>query len=397
MIKAKARQVLPGRHRTELSERLAERRPEMEQAMLARVYAVSDPGEVDDPDYAVGLREAVAAGLDYAIAGIETGEDRRPPAPTQILAQARAAARNGVSLDTVLRRYFAGYSLLSDFVVQEAERSGVLHTAELQNLLRSVSALFDGLVATAAREYSEEADVRLRSAEQRRAQKVRRLLAGELLDTLELGYEIDAWHVAAIGSGQGAADAIRELAGALDRSLLMVPSEEKTVWVWLGGVHRLAVPELLRAVDSTRWPEGTLLALGEPGRGIDGWRSTHRQASAAMSVAQHGADKVVRYVDVALLSSVLHDEILAAALHENYLAPLAEERDGGKALRKTLTTYFAAGRHISSTAAAMGVSRQTVSNRLHVVEQRIGRPLESCAAEMETALRLQELGKGQAR
>ncbi len=365
--------------------------------MLARVVAVSDPAEVDDPDYASGLRGAVGAALDYGIAGIEAGEDHRPPAPSQLLDQARAAARNGVSLDTVLRRYFAGYSLLSDFVIQETERSGVLHTAELQNLLWSVSALLDGLVANVAREYSEEADVRLQSVEQRRAHRVRRLLAGELLDTSELRYEIDAWHIALVASGQSAVGAMRGLASSLDCSLLTVTSEEQTVWVWLGSSRKLKATELLAAVELMRWPEGTLLGLGEPGRGIDGWRSTHRQASAAMSVAQHGAGKVVRYVDVALLSSVLHDEILVDALHENYLAPLAEERDGGKALRATLKAYFATGRHISSTAAALGVSRQTVSNRLQIAEQRIGRPLEAYAAEMETALRLEDLGKGQVR
>ena len=36
----------------------------------------------------------------------------RPYYDFGMLAQARSAARNGVSLDTVLRRYFAGYSLL---------------------------------------------------------------------------------------------------------------------------------------------------------------------------------------------------------------------------------------------------------------------------------------------
>ncbi len=46
---------------------------------------------------------------------------------------------------------------------------------------------------------------------------------------------------------------------------------------------------------------------------------------------------------------------------------------------------------MSSAAAALGVSRQTVINRLHAVEERLGRPLGACAVEVEAALRLEEL------
>jgi len=357
--------------------------------VLARAYAVSDPGEVADPDYLAGLKATVRAALDYGIAGLESGAESHPPVPPQLIAQARGAARNGVSLDTVLRRYFGGYSLLSDFVIREAESGGALDAAELQELLRSLSTLFDAAVATIAREYSEEAAARVSSAGQRRAQKVRRLLAGELLDVSELRYDFDAWHLGGIVTGPGAAAAIRELAGSLDRCLLTVPSGGRSVWVWLGGKKELGAPEAIRAVEAAGWPGHLLLALGEPGHGLDGWRITHRQASAALPVAQCGTEKVVRYLDVALLGSVLRDELLSGALTDAYLAPLAEERDGGAALRETLCAYFAAGRQVSSAAASLGVSRQTVGNRLRAIERRIGRPLDSCAVEIEMALRLE--------
>lgn len=302
----------------------------MEQLVLARAYAVSDPGEVADPDYQEGLGEAVSAALDYGIAGLESGAEPHPPVPPQLIAQARGAARNGVSLDTVLRRYFGGYSLLSDFVIREAESDGALNAAELQSLLRSLSALFDGAVATIAREYSEETATRVSNAEERRAHKVRRLLAGELLDASELRYDFDAWHLAGIASGAGVAAAIRELAAALDRCLLVVPSGATTIWIWLGGREELTAPEGIEAIGSADWPPDALLALGESGRGIDGWRFTHRQANAAMPVAQRGSDKIVRYIDVALPAMALRDELLSRSLVDSYLAPLAEERDGGR-------------------------------------------------------------------
>lgn len=135
-------------------------------------------------------------------------------------------------------------------------------------------------------------------------------------------------------------------------------------------------------------------AIGEPGHGPSGWRLSHRQAKMALPVALRGQPNVVSYRDVAILASVLGDEVLTGSLTELYLTPLRHERDGGAVLRQTLRAYFAAGRNVASTAAALGVSRQTVIRRLRTVEQRIARPLETCATEMETALQLCDLTHG---
>ena len=52
--------------------------------------------------------------------------------------------------------------------------------------------------------------------------------------------------------------------------------------------------------------------------------------------------------------------------------------------RETLRAYFAAERNISSTAAALGVDRRTVTNRIRAIEELFGRPLKDCATELET-------------
>jgi DNA-binding PucR family transcriptional regulator len=64
------------------------------------------------------------------------------------------------------------------------------------------------------------------------------------------------------------------------------------------------------------------------------------------------------------------------------------EGDGGNGerLRQTLHAYIDASGHISSTAAALGVSRRTVSNRLAQAEERLGRPLAACTPDLEAAL-----------
>ena len=63
-------------------------------------------------------------------------------------------------------------------------------------------------------------------------------------------------------------------------------------------------------------------------------------------------------------------------------------RDGGKDARDTLRAYFAAERNVSSTAAALGVDRRTVRNRIRAIEDLVGRPLNLIAADLEIALRV---------
>jgi DNA-binding PucR family transcriptional regulator len=374
---------------TELARRLREKRAEIEGAILARAYAVASPSEVDDPEYELGLKEAVATALDFAIDAIAAGGQGVARIPERLLVQAGVAARNGVRLDTVLRRYSAGYMLLGDHLLREAE-IGDVPAEELKQSLRVAAATFDQLVTAVSRSFSAEAEARPDTAARRRAEQVRMLLDGEPVDQEELHYRLDAWHLAAIACGQGAGEVIRALSCRWERALLLVPSEPDVVWAWLGGGNRLNAKAVLRTVAQCSSPEVSL-ALGEAGRGIEGWRLSHRQAKAAIAVARRAPESHFAYGEVALLASALRDEVLASSLRDIYLAPLEGERDGGLVLRETLSAYFAAGRNVSSTAASLGVNRKTVSLRLRSVEMLIGSVLNDCAAELETALRLEVL------
>ncbi len=375
------------RVRAELAERLRARRAEIERAALTRVYAISDPTGSTDPTYLESLRAAVSVALGFGLEAIESTEEQTPPVPVELLAQARIAARSGVSLDTVLRRYFAGYTLLGDFLIEEAAEGTLLGATALKRLLRAQAALFDRLLSDVAEEYGREAGCRPDTSDQRRAEQVQRLLDGELIEPPELSYEFDGWHVGAIASGMNVAGAIRELAAALDRRVLLVRPDQNAAWVWFGGRRRVETTEIARQA-SANLPCDVLLALGEPAEAGAGWRLTHQQAKAAFSVASRGPERVVRYADVGLLASIIRDDLLVSSLRQIFLEPLAMGRDDGSTLRKTLRAYFVARRNISSTAATLGVSRQTVNSRLRIVEQRLGCPLDAHAAEMELALNL---------
>jgi hypothetical protein len=351
---------------------------------------MADPTSVGDHEYLAGLHAAVSAALSRGIVAIDEGGGSQSPMPVELSVQARHAARNGVCLDTVLRRYFAGYSLLCDFIVEEAE-SNSIRGPDLQNVLRAEATLLDRLVIAVTAEYTQEAEGRPQSAAHRRAESVRRLLAGELVDAVELSYEVEAWHLGVVATGSGGESAVRDLAKGLDRRLLLVEPGEGTIWAWFGGRRRLTAEAVVELAASEA-PADLSLAVGEPARGLPGWRLTHHQASAALPITARGKERFVRYADVALLATALRDDVLSRSLESVFLAPLRDERDGGQALRETLRAYFAAEGNVSSAAAALRVNRHTVANRLHAAEEHLGRSIGSCAAELEASLRLEELG-----
>jgi hypothetical protein len=375
--------------RAVLSTRLGARRGELEQGIFARVRAVEGDG-VEDDGYAEGVRNAVSAGVGHCLAGVGSGEDELEPAPGPVLAQARRAARNGVPADVILRGCFAAHTAFSGFVVEEAKGGIAPQGSALRTVLHTQAALFERLVVAVMGEYARERSNCFGSLGPHRLDLVRKLLADEPVDPSELAYELDEWHVGALARGDRAAAVLREVARAADRRLLLVHPDRRTAWAWFGGRRRVGAEEIAKSVPPGAWSD-LIVALGEPARGVKGWRLTHEQASAALQISRHGGEGAVLYADVGLLASLAQDRVLAASLHQIYLAPLSDGRDGGVALRETLRAYFSAGRNTSSAAAALGVSRQTVGNRLRAIEEKLDRTIETCAPEIEIALRLEGL------
>jgi PucR-like helix-turn-helix protein/diguanylate cyclase with GGDEF domain len=378
---------------TDLAGRLRGRREELEQTALATACSIADPVEVSDPRYAEGLRSAVSSAVEYGLALFESA-DEPPPVPASLIGQSRLAARSGVGLDTVLRRYLSGCAFFGDVLVEEAEGDGIVAAAEIKRLLRAQAAFFDRLVVAVCEEYALEAQSRRRTLKRRRADTVRRLLDGELVDTRGLNYEFGGAHLGLVAIGQGAEDAIRSLARRLDRSLLLIVGEDTTVSAWLGGRRPLSVDRVVEAIERAGAIAPTM-ALGEPGSGLAGWRLTHRQAMAVLPFALRNEGRCVRYAEAGLLASTVNDHLLATSLRRLYLDPLDGGPNGARnALIDTLRAYFAAERNVSATAAALGLTRQAVSARLATIEQKIGHQVARRAAELEVAVRIHDLEAG---
>jgi predicted DNA-binding protein (UPF0251 family) len=370
---------------------LRDRREGLEEATIARIFSIVSSGAAPDPVYAAGLRAALSAGLDYGLGAITDPWVRSEPVPVELLAQARRAARAGVSLETVVRRYAAGQTLIAEAVLDQAAVLG-LGVEELKQALGELAACYERIVAAVGEEYAREAPAGAPSREARRCGLLRRLLGGEPLDASGLDYDLGAHHLAFLAEGAAAAEALASLRCAPHRLLLLASPEEQLAWAWLGGPTPFEREELGR-IAAHAWPAGTMVACGAPGRGIAGWRASHRQAHSALSVALRRPRPFTAYDDVALAAAILRDEDLVSYLRQSFLAPLASP-GGRETLCETLRAYFACGRNASSAAAALGVSRQTVTARLQAVEKRLDRTLTACRAEIEAALEIEAISRG---
>src|SRR5664279_2345036 len=75
--------------RSAVTERLLARRAEIEEAITVRAFAVAAPSGAETPGYVEGLRAAIAAAIDHALAAIGDGLENVGGPPQAVLVQAR--------------------------------------------------------------------------------------------------------------------------------------------------------------------------------------------------------------------------------------------------------------------------------------------------------------------
>jgi len=369
-----------------LAQRLRRRRGEIERA-LTHACATDEGEGIQDPAYCTQTDATFAAVTEYYLACIEKGEDAWSLIPSAAIEQARAAARHEIALDDFLIGVIAAQTLLNEFVLQESRELTGDSLSGAQALQGSVLLRF---ASELAREYKRE-ECRLRQSTVRRQNAlVNRLLWGTPVAKHEFGYSLEMWHVGLVVDGARAKDATRALAEILGTALLAVPRDRGTVWAWLGS-HRRISSQSVRDALTAKHGFRARFAIGEPGRNVEGWRSTHFEARAALAVAFRTSATVTCFAQVALEAIALQTPDLGQSLRATYLAPLTESHRRGLVLRQTLRAYFASGRNASSAAVSLSVSRRTVENRLRIIEQKLGRSLTACGAELELALRLEDL------
>jgi hypothetical protein len=379
----------------QLLARLHTRREEIALSICQHVQrAVTDAATERDATFQVGILPAIRAVVAYRLAAIEHGAVANEQLPPEVEQQARRAASVGVKEDTILRRYVAEHTRLSQFIAQEAESLQIPSDDPVLHRVQAIQdTLLERLRVGVEQAYGQE---RGRagggSLDQHRMHAVWALLDQDTAGSNEvdgLDYRLAAYHLALVAAGPDAPATLSLL--ETTRSVLLVAPDRDTACAWIGGQHE-PTPAEIQATLATL-PSGRLrVGVGEPAHGTDGWRRSHRQAQEALQVAECAQQpSTIRFSDVILLTPWLRDPVRARELIELCLSPLDSKRDGGARARQTLQAYFGSGRNLTAAAQRLGVDRRTVSYRLRSIEDSLGRPLDTRAAELEVALRIHQL------
>ncbi|HLI32765.1 MAG TPA: helix-turn-helix domain-containing protein [Solirubrobacteraceae bacterium] len=375
------------RARCELAARLRARNPALREAIFERMCAVGTPVDRGDAPYLASLRGAVAAGLEAALEGIETGDPERPRFAPEIVDHIRLAARRGVDLEQSLRRCVAGELLLGELIMEEAP---AISAETLREIARLQGPIVDRMMALLVSEHRAERERLAAEPGRRRRQIVEALLAGESADSELLGYDLRATHLALVGVGAGAKAALTALRGRLRCAALIVDQSAGCAWAWLslaaaGGAGEVAAA--LRGLAGA----GAAIGVGEPCAGVEGFRESHRQAQAALRVAMVREGGHARFGEHCLTAAALADELLCRHLARTYIAPLRALERGEGEVCAALRAYLDSGCNAASAASALGVDRHTIQRRVRRVEERLGKALHACLAELKLALALTEL------
>lgn len=333
------------------------------------------------------MSSALEAAYTYFVIAVEEERDLCRLVPTPLLAQARLAASAHISFTLLLRRCTAINSLLTLYVIQESDKAAVSDNCKFA-VLRTQAIVFDRVIEAMDNAYSAEL-IGGGSIATRELSAVKELVAGGPADRWRLPYELGGWHLAVILRGEATSSSLRSLSRVLDARLLVVQPGDSIRWAWIGVGQVRNHREVRKALK--RWlPVDAPVAFGCWERGVAGWRATHAQAKAAFAISLR-VGSALHYEDVALEASTMRDPVLSSFLQSRYVDPISRGRHGEETLPDTLRAYFAVHRNGVSASATLGVSRQTVGNRLHAVEEKLGCSLQPCASNLELAFRLEAL------
>ncbi|GAA1770412.1 helix-turn-helix domain-containing protein [Nocardioides hankookensis] len=348
-----------------------------------------------DPALVDLLRTSVADNIRVAMTRFSSGERRAEP-PETALAYARGLAQAGVPVSALLRAYRLGQAECQQLMIEAFARDTDDPAAIVAATVEFSAATFayiDGLSEQVVQAHAAERRRWLQSRAAARSAEVATVLAGDALEVGQaermLGYELGRTHLGLVGWGDTdlLERDVRRVATDLGclREPLVVPSDAGGVWAWLPLPRGGADP---RSV--TMSAAGVRLAVGNPGAGLAGFRSTHRQALAARAVAL-AADEVARtavttYADAGLVALLRTDLADLAAWVQGVLGDLAIDDEPHARLRETVRVLLAHQGSHTAAAAELSLHRNTVLYRLRRAEEARGRPLDEGRLDVEVAL-----------
>jgi len=336
----------------------------------------------------------VGAALSMLAFGMVPGSIEPPPGTMKVMRWMVAREVDVTSIFTGYRiTHATTWEAWADFAAEHSESAADLH-AVLRHASSRMFAYFD----TAATQFVTRYQRELLGSQAGRTtrQVVEAVLRGERPEPAELrerlDYDLDLHHLAVVlvpisgeGDPRAAVEALIRADGA--GRPLVVADEDGSCWAWLGyaqspGGDRIAHLQRLRL-------PGVVAGVGDPARGVDGFRHSHEQAREAVRIALLAPTPVggiVRHRSVELVSLLCADPDRARAFAADRLGGLATRDEAGSRLRETVRTFLAHGSNKARTAEVLHVHTKTVAYRLSRAEEILGQDLDGSAPELEAAL-----------
>jgi PucR-like helix-turn-helix protein/diguanylate cyclase with GGDEF domain len=337
------------------------------------------------------------------------GDPHTTELPPETIAYARDGARQRTPLTALMRSYRLGHAMMTDVLQRE-----IIARADTAEALTEALALFttysfayiDTALILTDQTYAAERERWARSAAAVRAETIEAILAGHQSDARtagrRLGYELDREHIGVLAWLDVApteADPLGILETAIDTlktavggsSSLVQPTGLLAATAWLSSSAALENPPLNQLPHGPTATPGVRVALGQPARGLAGFRTSHAEATHARRVAtltQAPPGSITSYEHVALQAMATIDPDQAHAFVHRQLGALAASDDTSLRLIDTLQVYLDEHASRSRAAKRLGVHENTISYRIRQVEEILGRSVEDHTLELRVALAL---------
>ncbi|MER6121910.1 helix-turn-helix domain-containing protein [Streptomyces sp. NPDC001795] len=335
-------------------------------------------------------------------------------APAASLEYTRRLAQRDIPLTVMTKAHRFGQLRFLEWCLDELDREDVdyeLFTATNRRMLQLSFGYGERIAENAAMVYQQERDHWLLGQTAARAARVRDILTEKDVDLNwaepALGYRLRqnhlglvAWLPTLTGEGEGLARLDRitnEVARKLDCAArpLFVPRDAVLSWAWLpfGSRNEVSSEQLSDVVERSDPP--VHVCAGSVGYGLEGFRSTHRQALRAQELAA-SASPVPQFTDfstvapIALMATNVDD---MRAWVWDILGALAVDDENSARLRETTQIFLDTGCSYTATASAQILHKNSVQYRIRKAETIMGHPVQKGHSDLEVALRaVQYLG-----
>ncbi|MFC9473036.1 PucR family transcriptional regulator [Nocardia sp. NPDC056952] len=351
----------------------------------------------EDPTLAEAVRRGNVAVLrQWAVANMQQpGMRVRAEVPPELLASARDMARRGLD-KSILNAYRTGQTVMwrhwmhtcftlsteSDDLPELFDRSA-----------ESISTFIDDIAESVGEAMDSERRALTRETHAERLAAVSLILEGTAITVAraesQLGYGLTGPHTAAIvwDASARAADQLDAAAEALTRGSgaprrLTVIASANALWIWLptaADIDAAALTSQVVEYDAIR------IAIGRPGRGVDGFRRSHLEAASTQQMLARltSAQQVARYDDIALVALMTRDPTPA---DEFVIDTLGELLTADPETLSVLRVYIQQLCNTSRTAQRMFIHRNTIIRRLARADELLPKPLADNLVAVAAAL-----------